>query len=163
MNAPSMQVATLDEMSKMAAAVVKSKLFGFETQEQAFAIMMIAQAEGRPAALAARDYHVIKGKPALKADAMLARFQQAGGVVEWTTYDDTKVSGKFSHPQSCPKPVEIIWTIEQARKAGLTGKDVWRNYPRAMLRSRVVPEGIRRVSPGRRGMFQAVAPRSCRP
>lgn len=141
-------LVTMDEMGKMAAAMVKSKLFGFETPEQALSIMMIAQAEGRPAALAARDYHVIKGRPALKADAMLARFQSEGGVVEWAEYTETVVSGCFSHPKSCPKPVKIEWTIDMAKRIGLVSRENWRNYPRAMLRARVISEGVRATFPG---------------
>ena len=99
----SADLVSMQDMQSMASAMVKSRLFGFETVEQAISIMFIAQAEGRHPALASRDYHVIKGRPALKADAMLARFQQEGGIVEWETYTDTKVSGRFSHPKSSPK------------------------------------------------------------
>lgn len=42
----------------------------------------------------------------------------------------------------------MVWTIAQAKSAGLTGKDVWKQYPRAMLRARVISEGIRTVYPG---------------
>lgn len=146
MSTASLQVP-MGELQTMAAAMVKSKLFGFETIEQAMSIMLIAQAEGRSAALAARDYHVIKGRPALKADAMLARFQQEGGVVEWVTYTDAKVAGKFSHKQS-PTPVLIEWTLDMAKRIGLANKDNWRNYPRAMLRARVISEGVRTCYPG---------------
>lgn len=141
-------LVTMDEMSRMAASMVKSKMFGFKTVEEAMSIMLIAQAEGRPAALAARDYHVIQGRPALKADAMLARFQQEGGVVEWDEYTDSKVTGRFSHPKSCPKPVAITWTLDMAKRIGLATRENWRNYPRAMLRSRVISEGVRSVYPG---------------
>lgn len=141
-------IVPMDQMQQMAVSLVKSKLFGFETPEQALAIMLIAQAEGRSPALAARDYHVIKGRPALKADAMLARFQQEGGVVEWETYTDTKVSGRFSHPKSSPKPVLIEWTLEMGKKIGLASNPSWAKYPRAMLRARCISEGVRTVYPG---------------
>ena len=108
--------------------------------------MLIAQAEGLHPAIAARDYHVISGRPALKADSMLARFQAAGGKVVWNAYSDSAVSGTFSHPAGGSATVE--WTIQQAKAAGLTSKDVWRQYPRAMLRARVISEGIRTVYPG---------------
>lgn len=134
------------EIERMGAAVAKSGLFGIKTSEQAIALMLIAQAEGLHPAIAARDYHVIQGRPALKADAMLARFQAAGGRVEWKVLTDEKVTGVFSHAQG--GSAEITWTIEQAKRIGLATKDNWRNYPRAMLRSRVVSEGIRTVYPG---------------
>ena len=136
----------VDQIQTMATAIAKSGLFGMKTPEQALALMLVAQAEGYSPALAARDYHVIQGRPALKADAMLARFQAAGGKVEWRKYTDAEVSAMFSHPQG--GTLELSWTFEQAKKIGLTGKDNWKNYPRAMLRARVISEGIRTIYPG---------------
>jgi hypothetical protein len=130
----------------MAQAVASSNMFGIKNVEQGVALMLIAQAEGMHPAIAARDYHVVQNRPVLKADAMLARFQQAGGSVSWKVYTDTEVTGIFTHPQG--GSLELTWTFEQARKIGLTGKDNWRNYPRAMLRARVISEGIRTVYPG---------------
>ena len=141
-----MELVPIDQIERMASAVAKSGLFGVKNPEQAIALMLIAQAEGMHPAIAARDYHVVQGRPALKADAMLARFQQAGGKVTWNIYTDKEVSATFSHPSG--GSVSVGWTIEQAKTAGLTNKDVWRQYPRAMLRARVVSEGIRTVYPG---------------
>lgn len=133
------------EMSKMAAVAANSRMFGFKTQDEALAIMLLCQGEGLHPAVALRDYHVISGRPSMKSDAMLARFQQAGGSVKWSQYHETAVSGVFSHPAG--GSVEITWTIEQAKAANLSGKDVWRAYPRAMLRARCISEGIRTVFP----------------
>jgi hypothetical protein len=140
------QLITVDQIQTMANAVVKSQLFGMKTVDQATALMLIAQAEGYHPALAARDYHIIQGRPTLKAETMMARFQQQGGKVDWKTLTDQEVTATFSHPSG--GSATITWTIEQAKTAGLTGKDNWKNYPRAMLRARVVSEGIRTVFPG---------------
>jgi len=136
----------VQDIERMAQAVASSNMFGIKNVEQGVALMLIAQAEGMHPAIAARDYHVVQNRPVLKADAMLARFQQAGGSVSWKVYTDTEVTGIFTHPQG--GSLELTWTFEQARKIGLTGKDNWRNYPRAMLRARVISEGIRTVYPG---------------
>ena len=136
----------VNDIQTMAVAVVKSGLFGMKTVEQATALMLIAQAEGYHPALAARDYHIIQGRPTLKAETMMARFQQQGGKVEWKTLTDKEVTATFSHPSG--GSATITWTFEQAKQAGLTNKDNWKNYPRAMLRARVVSEGIRTVFPG---------------
>ena len=134
------------DQERMAQAIAKSGLFGLKDQTQVLALMAVAQAEGRHPASVARDYHVIQGRPALKADAMLARFQAAGGAVEWICYTDDKVEAKFSHPQG--GSLTLAWTLEQAKKIGLATKDNWKSYPRAMLRARVISEGIRTVYPG---------------
>lgn len=135
-----------NEIQTMAVAVAKSGLFGMKTPEQAFALMLIAQSENLHPARAAMEYHIINGKPALKADAMLSRFQNAGGKVEWKKYTDEECSGVFSHPQG--GSIEIVWTLAMAQKAGLTNNPTWKKFSRAMLRSRCISEGIRTVYPG---------------
>jgi hypothetical protein len=130
----------------MAVAVAKSGLFGVKTPDQAMALMLIAQAEGLHPAIAATHYHVINGRPTLKADAMMARFQTAGGSVRWGEYTDKRVVGTFSHPQG--GSVEIEWTLDMAMAAGLTKNPTWKSYPRQMLRARCISEGIRTVYPG---------------
>lgn len=139
-------VVPFEQQVTIAHAFVKSGLFGVKNVDQALALMAICEAEGLHPAKAVQEYNVIQGRPALKADAMLARFQRAGGKVSWTTYTDECVAGTFSHPSG--GSVEIRWTMEQARKIGLAGKDNWKNYARAMLRSRCISEGVRTVYPG---------------
>lgn len=136
----------LNDIKEMAEVAAKSKMFGFKSPDEAMAIMLLCQAENLHPAIAMRDFHVIQGRPALKADAMLARFQAAGGSVKWEEYTDERVSGNFSHPSG--GSVTVTWTFEMARKIGLTGKDNWKNYARAMLRARCISEGVRTVYPG---------------
>ena len=136
----------IGDIQTMAEVAAKSKMFGFKNTEEAMAIMLLCQAENLHPAIALRDFHVIQGRPALKADAMLARFQQAGGAVKWETYTDEQVTGIFSHPQG--GSLEVTWTLAKAKLIGIANKDNWRNYSRAMLRARCVSEGIRSVYPG---------------
>jgi len=140
------QLITVDQIQTMANAVVKSQLFGMKTVEQATALMLIAQAEGYHPALAARDYHIIQGRPTLKAETMMARFQQQGGKVEWNVLTNEEVTATFSHPMG--GTATITWNMEMAKAAKLSDKDNWKAYPRAMMRARVVSEGIRTVFPG---------------
>lgn len=133
------------DVEKMAVAVARSGLFGVKTPDQALALMLVAQAEGLHPAIAARDYHVINGRPTLKADAMMARFLAAGGRVKWLEIGDAKVEAEFSHPAG--GTVIIDWTAERAKRAGITN-EMHRKYPRQMLRARVISEGIRTVFPG---------------
>jgi len=140
-------IVPFGEMQGMAEAIAKSGLFGMKDTNSVLALMAVAQAEGLHPATAARDYHIIQGRPALKADAMLARFQAAGGKVDWKIYTDQNVTGIFTHPNG--GSLELSWTIEQARKIGLIKSGGgWEKYPRAMLRARVVSEGIRTIYPG---------------
>ena len=133
------------DLEKMAHALAASKLFGLTTPEQALALMLVAQAEGLHPATAARDYHIIQGRPALKADAMLARYLSSGGKVEWHEHTDSKVEATFAHPSG--GTLKIAWDMARAKAAGLGGKDMWSKYPRQMLRARVISEGIRATNP----------------
>lgn len=134
------------DLQQMGAALAKSGLFGMKSPEQAIALMLVAQAEGQHPATIAQDYDIIQGRAARKTHSVLARFQASGGRVEWHELSDKKADATFSHPQG--GALRIDWTIDRAKAAGLTGKDNWKNYPRAMLRARCIAEGVRAVFPG---------------
>lgn len=140
--APSYPVSDLERMAKAFAA---SKLFGIQNAEQGLALCLLAQAEGLHPATAARDYHIINGKPAKKAEAMLRDFITAGGKVEWHTLTDDAADATFSHPAGGAARIE--WTLTRAKQAGIAGNSMWAKYPRQMLRARVVSEGVRTVCP----------------
>jgi hypothetical protein len=141
-----MQLIPIDQISLMAKAIAESKLFGIQTPAQALALGLLCQAEGRHPAEAARDYHIINGKPSLKSEAMLARFQQAGGKVDWHEYTHESVSGTFSHPQG--GSLKVSWTMQDATRAGLTGNPTWKKFPRQMLKARCISEAVRGIFPG---------------
>jgi hypothetical protein len=138
-----------DSMFQMAQAIASGKLFGSQDPNAVFTLMLLAQAEGKHPGLVMRDYHVINGKPAKKADAMLGDFIAQGGKVEWHALTDELADATFSHPQG--GSVRISWDDARVKKAGLGGNPMHAKYPRQMKRSRVVSEGVRTVCPGATG------------
>lgn len=146
-----MQLVTFGvaDIQAMAAAVAKSRLFGLD-EAQAFTLMLLAQSEGTHPIKAVQRYHVIQGRPAMKADAMLADFQRLGGTVEWLTESDDreKCEAVFRHPVHAPNGKTIRFGMNDAKAAGLAGKDIWKQYPASMMRARVVSIGIRMIAPG---------------
>ncbi|GBU24040.1 hypothetical protein R83H12_00661 [Fibrobacteria bacterium R8-3-H12] len=106
----------LNDIIQAANIVAKSGLFGVKSPEEAATLMMVAQAEGSHIMTAMREFHVIDGKPSLKADAMLARFQRAGGVINWLTRTDTECEALFRHPQG--GELKVKWTRAMADAAG---------------------------------------------
>lgn len=133
------------DMKAMARDIASSGLFGMKNEQQVLALMAVAQAEGKHPAIVARDYDIIQGKPSKKAEAMLRDFLAGGGKVEWHKMDDSAADATFSHPQG--GSVRITWDMERAKQAQLAGKEMWKKYPRQMLRARVVSEGVRAVGP----------------
>lgn len=139
------EVVQYQQIERMALAVAKSGLFAVKTPEAAISLMLIAQAEGIHPAQAMMDYDVIQGKPALKASAMLARFQRAGGTVEWIEASDQKVSGTFTH--AAGGSVTVTWDDARVKVAGLTNP-MHTKFPQQMKRARCISEGVRAVCPG---------------
>ena len=135
----------VQDIQTMAEAIAKSKLFGVKTADEAMSLMLIAQAEGMHPASAARDYHIIQGKASKKSEAMLRDFIKAGGSVEWHQLDDAKADATFSHPQG--GTVRIAWDMARQQKAKISNAEMYAKYPRQMLRSRCVAEGVRTVCP----------------
>jgi len=145
-------VMSLAEMREVAEAMVASGLTSFQTPEQALVLMLQAQADGQHPMKAAQEYHIIHDErnnrtyPSLRADAMLARFQRAGGRVRWIERTPRAVEAEFYHP-GLVEPVRVRWTLEDAQRAGLANRRSWRQYPRQMLTARVVSEGVRIAYP----------------
>lgn len=143
---PAPAIVPLAEIKAMAQVAVQSRLFGVKSVDEALALMLLAQSEGLHPMKAVQQFHIIQGRPTMKAEVVLARFQAAGGRVQWEHSDAICARAVFSHALGGPLTVE--WTIERAKQAGLVSKDSWKNYPQAMLRARVITEGVRAVFPG---------------
>lgn len=167
MNEVAVYTHSVNELQIMAKAMAETKMFGFKTQAEAFALMLIAQAEGRHPATIAQDYDVIQGRPALKSVAALARFQLAGGSVRWIESSATVCEAEFTHTKG--GSLVVRWDMKRAADAGLSGKDNWRKFPDQMLRARCASEGVRAVFPAcLNGMYvseevQDFEPREPRP
>lgn len=141
-----LQIPSADEIHNLltlGTLIFKSGLGGFKTAEQAAAALLIAANEGIAAAL--NEYHCINGRLGLKSECVLARFQKAGGSVEYVTRTDEEVSVVAKHPNS--KAVAITWTMARARKAGLTSNSTWQKHPAAMLSARAITEAVRACYP----------------
>lgn len=142
----------LQDVERMGQLAAASGYLGTRSQAEAITLMLVAQSEGRHPMSVAKEYHIINGKPSLRADAMLARFQTSGGSVRWTEMSDTRVVGVFSHPKG--GEVTIDWDMERAKKACLGpaldkygNPNNWMKFPRQMLRARCISEGVRAVFP----------------
>lgn len=150
----------LDEVWRMAEAVAKGGLFpGARTAEQALTLMLICQADGLHPIQAIRRFHVIEGRPAMRADAIQAEFQARGGRIRWVQSDADVCEAQFSHPKFHPEPLTIRMELKRfvENKVAMTYnekgnrwdfKKNWGNWPEAMLRARVASAGVRAIDPG---------------
>ena len=134
-------IRALQAMLAEAAVYVKSGLLpkDVNTPEKAVLIMAAGRELGIPATYALRNIHVIQGRPTCSAELMMALVQRDHGedairVVESDNQHAVVVVRVGSHT------ARYTWTLADAEQAKLTQKDTWRQYPRAMLRSRAISE-----------------------
>ena len=97
------------------------------------------------------QYHIIDGKPSLKSEAMLARFQASGGSIRWKERTPQRCTLWLEHPKA--GEIEVTWDIERAKAAGLAGRNTWKAYPAQMMSARCISEGIRALYPACVGGF----------
>jgi len=155
--APSLSVGDLQTMAEQ---VAKSGLFaGINSPQAAFTLMLLCQAEGLHPAQALRRFHIIEGRPSMRADAMQAEFQKQRGTIRWLQSDAETCRAEFSHPVTHPEPVTIAVTLRELAESGVatswdkerkeyTLKKNYRTSPAQMLRARAISQGVRMVLPG---------------
>ena len=132
------------EMQTMALSVTKSGMFGLKSPEQAVTLMLIAQAENIHPIQAVQMYSVINGMPSLKSTEVQARFQRAGGKVNWKDTTDKKAVCRL---EIDGQSYVSEYTIQMATQMGLASKDNWKKMPKAMLMARAVSSGVRALYP----------------
>lgn len=137
---------SVSDVERVALAIAKGGLFGSKDPNAVLTLCLLAQAEGQHPAVVFRDYHIISGKPAKKAEAMLRDFLNAGGKIEWHELSDTAADATFSHPAG--GSARISWDHARAQRAQIAGNAMYKKYPRQMLRSRCISEGVRTIYPG---------------
>jgi hypothetical protein len=89
---------------------------------------------------------VINGKPTLAAEAQRALILHAGHDlwIDELTVSRCTVAGRRRDSDQISR---VTWTMDDARRAGLAGKQPWRTYPRQMLLARASAELARAVFP----------------
>ena len=144
---PGMSISELTAVAKQVAA---SRLFpGVENEQAAFTLMLLCQAEGLHPINAMRRYHIIKGRPSMRADAMQAEFQRQGGTIRWAESSNDVCAATFTHPTHAPEGFTVTVKLAELAAAGVTQSNPnYAKWPRQMLRARAISEGVRAVLPG---------------
>jgi len=141
----------VQEALEVAPRLVGSRLLSkaINTPEAAFAIMATGHELGLGMMASLRSIHIIEGKPTLSADAIQALVVSRADKCEYfRMVESTPTIATFSTKRvGHPSETTLSFTIEEARLAGVTGKDNWRKYPSAMLRARCIAALGRLVYP----------------
>lgn len=139
-----------EQAIKVTALLYKSGLLpsSVKSPEAALAIVMRGRELGMTAMQSLTSIHVIEGKTGMSADLMVARVLESGKA---EFFDLVESSSEKATYVTCRKgrqrEVTMTWTIQDAQRAGVATKDVWRKYPAAMLRHRASSDLARAVYP----------------
>jgi hypothetical protein len=96
---------------------------------------------------AIRAIDVIKGRPAIKAEAMVALVRNRKDVCKYFKCESTDATKATWVTQRIddPTPTTLTFTMEQAKAAGLTSSDMYRKFPDTMLRWRAASMLVKMV------------------
>lgn len=136
----------LDDVFRLAEVAAKSGLYGVKSKEDAFVRMATGLELGLSAMQSLRSIWVLNGKPSLGAELMVALCLQHPECEAFELKESTREKATWRTVRK-GKETLMTFTIEQARGAGLAGKDVWKSYPETMLRWRCASALAKTVYP----------------
>ena len=87
---------------------------------------------------------MIEGRPTLAAETQRALILAAGHDLWLEDATTTKVTVAGRRKDS-DQTVRVTWTIDDAKRAGISGRQNWRTYPRQMLTARATAELARAI------------------
>lgn len=85
----------MDSLTKQAEIIVKARICGVSTIEQAMSLMLMSLSEGLPATAFAKRYHIVEGRMSMRADTMQAEFEKNGGKIIWHVRSDDECAATF--------------------------------------------------------------------
>jgi len=145
----------MSAIKTLGLAIFKSGIFGLDKPEQGEILAMQCMVEKKSPLELARTYHFIQGQLAIRSDALLAKFHQAGGTVDWGERTDERVTATFRKGTSSAAIVADMKEYVGNGTAMTTDKKTlqpcfkenWKKWPRRMLTARAISEGVRLIAP----------------
>jgi hypothetical protein len=142
---------TFNDLLRIAETLAKSALVptALRGKPQDIAVvLMTGQELGLAPMQAIRSINVIEGKASMSADLMVGLVKRSE-VCEYFSLiaSDDKAAEYATLRRGDLEPTRLRYTLVQATAAGLTGKDVWKKHPAALLRARCASGLARAVYP----------------
>ena len=127
------QLAFCDKLSK--SGLIPAALQG--NPGNVLVVLLTGQELGLKPMQALRTIHVVEGKPTLSASLMAALCQTSAVCELFQIVEQTRTGCTvMAQRKGDPKPTEYTFDQEDAKDAGLIGKQNWRKYPKAMYLAR---------------------------
>ena len=145
---PTNAMADWDLIRRQAEVLVKSGMLpgSVKTPEAAVAIMVLGRELGFKPMQSFRMIDVIQGRPTVNAAGMAGMVQdfcrQHGGYLRAVETTPEQVTVEFKRAE-WPSPHRLTFSLEDAKRANLLGKDTWKQYPQQMCYARAVSAAAR--------------------
>jgi hypothetical protein len=137
--------ASLPEKMQYAKALAESGMLPNQYRKQPANLLYAleyAESLGLHPMAAITGIHVIEGKPSASAALISALVRRAGHKLR-VRGTDTEAVAQIVRADDPDYTFEVRWTMARAEQAGLARKQVWKNYPAAMLKARAITEVAR--------------------
>lgn len=122
----------------------------FQKRADLVAAVLSAMQWRVPIMAVVRGCHMIEGKLTPGADLMVAIARASGDILDWheEPFDEPVIGCRVTAAvRGLSHPVTETFTLADAQRAGLAGKDNWRKWPRDMCRARAVSRVAARACP----------------
>jgi hypothetical protein len=144
---PSNVRAQIELSKQMADSSMLPKAYQKQPANLLWAIQY-AESLGVHPMTAVTGIHVIDGKPTASAQLIGGLVRRAGHKLRVTFDRQTMTATAEIVRADDPDFVfKSVWTMDRAKEAGLAGKNVWKQYPDAMLKARAITEVARDAAP----------------
>lgn len=144
-------IKSADDALKLGGMIARSGAFGVNSDEAGAVIALMCFQENMSLLQFQRRFHIVSGRPSMKADAMLAAFIENGGKYEVVERTAERAAIRMTREGQTR---EFSITMEDAKKAGFcykkdgkTMESNWVRIPKNMLWARVVSDGVRVMDP----------------
>ena len=142
-------ISSMADLAKAGDLLAQSGMFGINNPAAGFVVACTCHQQGITLMDFQRTYHIVGGKPTMKADAMLAEFRKRGGKVKIIENSVTRAAAELDFEGNT---VTFEFTIEDAKRTGDCFdkgnlKHNWEKRPDDMLWARMVSRSVRRLCP----------------
>ena len=144
-----MPIQSISDIQSVGAAIAQSGMFGINNAGAGLVVAMTCHSQGISLLEFSRTYHIVNGKPSMRADAMLAEYRKHGGKYVIVENSVNRAAAKFTFEGQ-----EYLgeFTMDDAKATGDcmdkgAMKYNWSHRPADMLWARMVSRSVRRLCP----------------
>lgn len=144
-------MTTMQDMAQAGQLLAQSGMFGISSAAAGFVVAATCHQQGISLMEFHRCYHIVEGRPSMRADAMLAEYRKRGGTYRIVENSVNRAAAAFEFEG---EEYTFEYSMEDAKRTGdcfkgdtQTLKHNWKRRPEDMLWARLISRTVRRLCP----------------